>query len=116
MKIRFQADADLNEDVVLGLCRLEPKVDFQTAGEAGLRGLPDPEVLSRATQDNRILVTHDRRTMPTHFGAFILNETSPGVFLISQSVGVREAIDELFLIWNCSESEEWINLLVDIPL
>ena len=116
MRIRFQADADLNEDIVLGLTRLEPQVDFQTATEAGLRGLPDPEVLSRTAQDNRILVTHDRRTMPTHFGAFILNSVSPGVFIVGQNVGVRAAVDELSLIWNCSEAEEWINLLVDIPL
>ena len=41
MKIRFQADADLNEDIVLGLTRVEPQIDFQTAREAGLRGLSD---------------------------------------------------------------------------
>jgi hypothetical protein len=41
MKIRFQADADLNEDILLGLTRLEPQIDFQTASEAGLRGLSD---------------------------------------------------------------------------
>lgn len=77
MKIRFQADADLNEDIVLGLARREPEVDFQTATEAGLRGLGDREVLSHAAQTGRILVTHDRRTMPRHFAAFILNNTSP---------------------------------------
>jgi hypothetical protein len=99
MKIRFQADADLNEDIVLGLTRLEPEVDFQTATEAGLRGLVDPDVLSHAAQAGRILVTHDRRTMPTHFAAFILNNTSPGVFIIGQNLSVRAAIDELSLIW-----------------
>lgn len=116
MKIRFQADADLNEDIVLGLARLEPEVDFQTATEAALRGLPDDEVLSLAAQDNRILVTHDRRTMPSHFAAFLLNNTSPGVFIIAQNLSVRAAIDELSLIWNCSDAEEWTNLLVDVPL
>ena len=54
--------------------------------------------------------------MPTHFAAFILNNQSPGVFIIGQNVSVRAAIDELSLIWNCSEGEEWIKLLVDIPL
>jgi len=33
MKIRFQADADLNEDIVSGVLRLEPSIDFQTAVE-----------------------------------------------------------------------------------
>lgn len=116
MKIRFQADADLNEDIVIGLTRLEPEVDFQTATEAGLRGLVDPEVLSHAAQCGRILVTHDRRTMPSHFAAFIVNNQSPGVFIVGQNVSVRATIDELCLIWNCSDGKEWINALVDIPL
>jgi hypothetical protein len=38
MKARFQADADLNEDIVMALIRREPGIDFQTAEEAGLRG------------------------------------------------------------------------------
>jgi hypothetical protein len=66
MKIRFQADADLNEDIVLGLLRLEPSIDFQTADEAGLRGLSDDLVLKRAAEEGRVLATHDRRTMPRH--------------------------------------------------
>ncbi len=116
MKISFQADADLNEEIVLGLIRQEPGVDFQTATEADLRGLPDTEVLARAAQENRILVMHDRRTMPTQFADFIRNHTSPGVFIISQNLSLRHAIDELLLIWVCSESEEWANLIVDVPL
>src|ERR1700720_14287 len=115
MKIRFQADTDLNEDILLGLARLEPEIDLQTASEGGLRGLSDPEVLSRAATDNRILVSHDRRTMPKHFAAFILNDPSPGVFLIGQNVSLRTAIDELLLIWSCSQLEEWMNLIVDVP-
>ena len=31
MKIRFQADADLNQIIVLATVRREPSIDFQTA-------------------------------------------------------------------------------------
>jgi hypothetical protein len=31
MKIKFQADADLNEDIVTGVLRRMPEIDFQTA-------------------------------------------------------------------------------------
>jgi hypothetical protein len=31
MKIRFQADADLNQAIVSGILRREPTVDFQTS-------------------------------------------------------------------------------------
>lgn len=116
MKVRFQADADLNEEIVAGVMRREPAIDFQTADEAGLRGLSDPDVLARAASENRILVTHDRRTMPGHFADYILQDVSPGVFIISQQSRVRKAIEELLLIWVASESEEWRNLIVELPL
>jgi predicted nuclease of predicted toxin-antitoxin system len=61
MKIKFQADADLNEDIVTGVLRRLPEIDFQTATEAGFEGLQDENVLEIASRENRILVTHDRR-------------------------------------------------------
>jgi len=116
MKLRFQADADLNEDIVAGVLRREPQIDFQTANEANLRSLPDPSVLSLATAENRILVTHDRRTMRHHFANFIVDSNSPGVLIISQNLSLRRAIDELILIWTASDSEEWINRIIELPL
>jgi predicted nuclease of predicted toxin-antitoxin system len=116
MKVRFQADSDLNEDIVTGVVRREPMIDFQTASEANLRVLKDPEVLALAAREDRILVTHDRRTMPRHFADFIFNEKSPGVMIIAQKVSVNVAIEELLLIWAASDAEEWTNLIVDLPL
>ena len=116
MKVRFQADSDLNEDIIKGVVRREPTVDVQTANEANLRGLLDRQVLALAAHENRILVTHDRRTMPRHFADFIVNEKSPGVVIIAQKVSVNVAIEELLLIWVASDADEWINLIVDLPL
>jgi predicted nuclease of predicted toxin-antitoxin system len=70
MKVRFQADADLNETILRVLRREEPAVKFQTARAAGLEGLADPDVLAVAQREERVLVTHDARTMPGHFSAF----------------------------------------------
>ena len=39
MKVCFQADADLNAEIVAGVLRREPRIDFQTADEAHLRGV-----------------------------------------------------------------------------
>jgi predicted nuclease of predicted toxin-antitoxin system len=116
MTVRFQADADLNAEIVAGVLRREPSIAFQTADEANLRQVPDPEVLALAAQENRILVTHDRRTMPRYFADFILHHSSPGVFIIAQTMSVRAAIEELLLVWAASESEEWRNLIVELPL
>ena len=57
--IRFLADASLHDAIITGcLCR-EPAIDFLSAHEATLEGVPDPEVLAFATHQNRILVTSD---------------------------------------------------------
>jgi predicted nuclease of predicted toxin-antitoxin system len=70
--IRLQADADLNRLILRAVHRLEPGVSFRTAKDEGLSGLSDPEVLARAADSSRILVTHDQKTMPRHFGIFWL--------------------------------------------
>jgi predicted nuclease of predicted toxin-antitoxin system len=116
MNVRFQADADLNAEIVAGVLRREPSIDFQTADAANVRRLSDLEVLALAAQENRILVTHDRRTMPRHLADFILHHSSPGVFIIAQTVSVRVAIEDLLLVWAASESAEWRNLIVELPL
>jgi Domain of unknown function (DUF5615) len=78
MSVRFQADADLNLDILTGVIRREPRVDFQTAESVDLRRLSDPEVLAFAAEEQRILVTHDLRTMPRHFADFIQRRNSSG--------------------------------------
>lgn len=107
--IRFQADADLNRLIVRACLRLEPAMDFQTAAEANLRGVKDPEVLALSADEGRILVSHDKKTMPSHFGDFIAKRTSPGVIIVPQYMSVAEAAEGLVLVWSASEASEWTN-------
>lgn len=117
MKVRFLADADLNKAIVSGALRREPSLDFLTAQAAGLRGMNDPAVLALAAGSQRVLVSHDVGTMPTHFRAFRdAEQRSSGVFLIPQSLDVGSAIDELLLIWLASEASEWEDKLAWLPL
>jgi hypothetical protein len=116
VKIRFQADADLNEVVIVGVRRREPEIDFQTANEAGLSGLGDFEVLQVAARDNRIPVSHDFKTMPAAFARFLNEHSSPGVFIVPQSMGFHSAIEGLVMIWAPSDAAEWSNRPCRIPL
>jgi predicted nuclease of predicted toxin-antitoxin system len=92
-----------------------PIIDFQSANEAGLEGIKDPEVLAIAAQDGRVLVTHDRKTMSTEFAQFIMSQTSSGVIIISQNLPISSAIDALILVWEASTAEEWINQIMSLP-
>lgn len=115
MKVRFQADADLNQVIVTGTVRREPNIDFQTATMAGLEGLSDRDVLAMAAREGRVLVTHDRKTMPSQFAEFITTSTSSGVLILSQKLPVNSAIEALILVWEASTAEEWINQIMSIP-
>jgi hypothetical protein len=76
MTVRFQADADFNETILLAIIRREPAIDFQTASLGNIIGRSDPEVLAMAAGEGRVLVSHDQRTMPHHFADFITNRES----------------------------------------
>ncbi|MGA3016535.1 MAG: DUF5615 family PIN-like protein [Bryobacteraceae bacterium] len=116
MRVRFQADADLDGRVLRGLRRAAPGLDIRTANNAGLEGLEDFEVLQIAAESGRILVSQDRRTMPLHFHRYLAGAPSPGVILLREAIPISTAIEELALIWSASEATEWINRLVWIPL
>ena len=114
--IRFLADADLNHAIVKGCRRYEPAMDFLSANEAKLEGVANVNVLALAAEQDRILVTHDRQTMPRHFGEFLASgRSSPGIFMVSQYARVGEVIDALVLTWAASDAGEWKNRIVDIP-
>jgi hypothetical protein len=115
MKIRFQADNDFNGRVVRAVARLSPAVDFQTAAAIGLHGLPDERVLELAAAEGRILVSHDRKTMPIHFRNFIARQESPGLFIVSQNLPIAEAAEWLYTFWAASEAAEHVNLITYIP-
>lgn len=115
MPIRFQGDYDFSGIIIRALLRQEPAINFQTGHQAGLEGLPDDQVLAIAAGEGRILVSHDRTTMPYHFANFIAHSNSPGLILVTQGYPTLKAAYELQLIWTASTAEEYINRIVSIP-
>jgi|SRR6266849_630958 len=114
MKIRFQADNDLDQRIVVATRRLDPSVDFQTAGVLGLHHEPDCRVLMLAAHAGRVLVSHDRRTIPDELRTFIRSQTSPGVIIVSQKMPISRAAELLHLLWSASEAEEYVNVLYEL--
>lgn len=117
MKVRFQADADLNQTIVRATLRREPTIDFQTAQAANLSGLGDEEVLAIAGREGRLLVTHDRKTIPYHFADLITtSQISSGVLIVPQKLSIARVVDDLLLIWTATDAEEWTNQIRSLPL
>jgi len=116
VSVRFLADADLNYAIVQGVRLREPSIDFKSANEAGLEGLPDDEVLEAAAHEGRLLVSHDKSTMPVHFAARVrLGLPSPGVLLALPSASVGEIVESLLTVWSASSESDWADQIHSLP-
>ena len=111
-KTCFLADANLNQNIVSGVLRQVPEIDFPTAHEASPHAPIHSEVLHLAADMGRILVTQDQRTTPKHFEDFMPLRNSLGVLIVSQESNIEPTIDELILIWKAFDSWEHVGLLL----
>lgn len=118
--IRFLADQNFRAAIVEGLRRMRPEMDIQSVRDIGLTDAPDPVVLAYANEHGRVLLTHDKRTMPRHLDDFLRAAPAgvhhPGGLLIPQRMATGPAIEEILLIWEASEPNEWQDRITFLPL
>jgi len=115
--IRLVVDQNFNEHILGGLVRREPALDWVHVRDIGLAASSDPMILEWAAAENRVLLTHDRRTIPG-FAYARVNQglPMPGVFLVDDAVPVGQAIEEIHLAVHCLAPEECRSLVKFFPL
>jgi predicted nuclease of predicted toxin-antitoxin system len=110
------SDENFNADVARGVLLRRPGLDLLSVQDVGLGQAEDPAILEWAAAHHRILLTHDRATMPDFAYARVLaGQPMPGVFVLNDRLPIRLAIDELLLVEECSEQPEWADLVVHLP-
>lgn len=110
-------DEDLDNNIVRGVVRRNPRVDIVRAQDVGLSGAKDPEVLEWAAKEGRILFTHDVSTMTRHaYDRVRAGLPMPGVFEVPQSLPVGRAIEEVLLVAELSIEGEWANQVRYLPV
>lgn len=114
--LRLLADEDFDGRIVRGIFYRKIGVDLVRVQDQGLSGASDPEVLRWTAENGRILLTHDKRTMPRHVRDRIVEGLHvPGVFIVDSSASIGECIDDIQLIGRCSEQDEWIGNIIYLP-
>ena len=114
--LRFLIDHDFNDRILRGV-RSRVEVDAVLARSVGLAHKPDPELLSWAAAEDRILVSHDLQTMPRFAITRVRGgESMPGLILVPQALPIGKAIEELTIIVLCSNQAEWREMIAYIPL
>jgi len=115
--LRLISDENFHGDIVRGLRRRLPALDLIRIQDVGLSGIDDPGLLSWASEQERILLTHDRTTMPMHAAERLREGMSvTGLFIVDDRASLGLLIDELALAILCSELAEWLGSIVYFPL
>lgn len=118
MKIRFLLDENLSPKLKIAVLRLNPTIDILRVGDPDTPplGTLDPELLNYLELSQRLLVTDNRKSMPGHLeihwgeGGHIW-----GLVWLRSSGTIRTWAESLFIMWEASEAEEWIDQIDWIP-
>ena len=115
--LRLLADENFNGDIVRALLLRQPGLDIVRVQDVGLAGLADPDILAWAAANERIILTHDRATLPDYACERVaVGEKMPGVFILNDRLPVGHATREILLVIACSEQPEWSDRVVRLPL
>ena len=118
MKPRFLLD-EISPRFKIAVLRLEPEIDILRVEDtnAPASGTLDPDILIYLEQSKRILLTDNRKSMPEHLQThWASNGFIWGLFWLRPKATIRKLAEEILLIWETAEADEWKNKLIWIPL
>jgi hypothetical protein len=111
------SDENFTGDNVRGLRRRLTALELVRVQDVGLAAANDPAILAWAADQGRIVLTHDRSTLPGFaYERVQTGQPMPGVFVVSDQMPIGQAVDELLLAIQCLSSQECENLVRFFPL
>jgi hypothetical protein len=112
---KILADENLKGALVRGLRRQKPDLDLVRVQDVGLLGADDPTVLDWAAMDDRVLLTHDIRTITKYaYDRLVAGLSMPGVIEVRGNLSIGQAIEDILLL--VEFEEEWRSQVRYIPL
>lgn len=119
MTIHYLLDENVDPLYKAQLLRRLPELVIWAVGEPGAPPVStlDPEILCWCEDNDFILVTNNRKSMPQHLGDHLARGRHvPGILTLNSEMSVGETIDELLLIATASDSSEYRDLITYLPL
>ena len=115
--LRLVADENFNNRIVRGLLHRKPDLDIVRIQDIGLSGADDQAVLEWAAQEERVLLTHDVRTITQYaYERVDAGQLMPGVFEVSPDMSIGRAIEDILLLVEYSLDGEWEGQIRYLPL
>ena len=114
---RFATDENFNNIILRGLKRRKPELDILRIQDTELYQADDPTILNWITEQNRILLTHDAKTIPKYaYERLDSGLFTTGLFIVNDQMAIGQAIEELLISVEVTEPEEWHNTILYLPL
>ena len=117
--IRYLLDENVDPVYRRELLKREPTMTVWLMGMPGTSplGTLDPDILRWCEAHGFLLVTNNRKSMPVHLSDHLATgEHIPGIFELNPNMSMGETIEELWLIWNVSEVQEYQDQIVYLPI
>lgn len=115
MPLRFLFNHNVHGAIARGL--VQRAVDVLTARADGSHRLADPDLMSRATELDRVLFTHDDDLLrEAHLRRAHGVDFTGLVYVHQNGLALGRVIDDLELLAEASEPEELLNEVVFLPL
>jgi hypothetical protein len=115
--LRLVSDEDVPRAIVDGLKHRQPELDVVRVQDVGLMHTPDPDILNWAAREDRQVFSRDRNTMTAHAWERVRRGIPmTGLFIIPEQMPIGQAIDELEVIALASDSHDWHDRVIFLPL
>lgn len=118
-KIKYLLDEHVDPRYRKALKRYSPEIVVWCIGDAGAPALStlDPDILIWCEEQNFILVTNNRASMPVHLQDHLaVGRHMPGIFILNPRMAMGQTIDELVLIWEASVVTEYLDRIWYLPV
>lgn len=115
--LRLLIDENFKHTILRGVKSRLPELDFVLVRQVGLAGFKDPALLSWAVGNDRIILTHDIKTMvPLAKRLLERGEPMSGVIFVPQKMPIGRAIEDLELVIACHSQAEFRDRIEYLPL
>lgn len=115
--IRFAADENFNGLILRGLLLRKPDLDIVRIQDTPISGADDRALLEWTAQTNRILLTHDVRTITKYaYERIEAGLSMPGVIEVSQQAPLSLAIEHLLIAAEAGKPQDWENKIDYFPM
>lgn len=117
--VRYLLDENLSPVWRHQLLHHQPDLMVWMIGDpfAPSQGTLDPEILIWCEENQFLLVTNNRRSMPVHLSAHLAEKRSiPGILVLRKNASMGPVIDDLLLIAEVGEADDFRNHIRYLPL